>query len=118
MLPKKNRLIETTDFNAVYKNGRYFSYGNLGIKVMRNNLKTNRFGISVGIKVSKKATTRNKIKRLLREIANAFVFEITPGFDIIMFYQKNGEEIASLEELVQQFKMILKKSNLPINKNK
>ena len=68
MLPKKNRLKNKKDFERVFKQGKGFKEDFLFFKITKNNLKENRFGFIVSLKVSKKAVLRNKVKRRLREI--------------------------------------------------
>lgn len=46
-----------------------------------------RIGFSVGLKFSKKATERNKAKRLLREAARRHATELVNGYDIIIFFK-------------------------------
>jgi ribonuclease P protein component len=82
MFKKENRLTKKKDFDAVWKNGRSSFDKILGVKILPNKLALNRFGIMVGLKVSKKAVERNKIKRRLREIIQAEALNLKNGFDV------------------------------------
>ena len=84
MLTKRHRLLADKDFQKIWKRGRSFYAKNLGFKILTNSLGVSRFGISVGIKVSKRATDRNRLKRQIREIINSKMGKITPGFDIVI----------------------------------
>jgi ribonuclease P protein component len=75
MLPYINRVTKKKDFDKIFKNGFGAFNKAIGIKAMHNNLKRNRYGIIVGIKISKLAVTRNKIKRQIREILKDKVSE-------------------------------------------
>ena len=81
MLPKENRLTKNKEFEKVFKEGRAAYQGLLGIKCIKNGLAISRFGILIGIKVSKKAVERNKVKRRIREIIHLHLNEIAPGYD-------------------------------------
>lgn len=105
MLPKKFRLTKDKDFEKVAKQGRACFTKGLGIKYIRNNLAISRFGIVVSLKVSKKATQRNKIKRRLREIIRKKLPEVKSGYDIMVLtnpsslefdYHQMGEKITGL----------------------
>ncbi|MFA4930862.1 MAG: ribonuclease P protein component [Patescibacteria group bacterium] len=68
MLPAANRLTKRQDFQSILKNGRsgWARYFTIKYQVSDANQPA-RFGFIVSTKVSKLATRRNHIKRLLRE---------------------------------------------------
>lgn len=68
MLPEKNRLKKKRDFERVFKEGSGFKEDFLYLKIIGNGLKSSRFGFAISKKFSKKATTRNQIKRRIREL--------------------------------------------------
>ncbi|MDP2741078.1 MAG: ribonuclease P protein component [bacterium] len=72
---KENRLRKKKDFETIFKNGKTFKEGFLILKIIKNNLETNRFGFIISQKVSKKATVRNRIKRKLREVVRLNIKE-------------------------------------------
>lgn len=84
MLAKINRLTERKDFSAVYARGTYLSFKGLTIKYLLSKNKMSRIGFSVGLKFSKKAVERNRLKRLLRNAVRIYVESLKPGFDIII----------------------------------
>ncbi len=49
-----------------------------------SNILTSRFGIAVGLKVSKRAVVRNKIKRQLRAALQQLLPRIFPGWDLVV----------------------------------
>ena len=88
MLKKQNRLNSKTAFNATYKNRNVISDDFLVLYAGR--LKTDkscptRVGFVVSKKVHKRATKRNRIKRLLRE--NVRLMFLNKNTDIIDNYQ-------------------------------
>ncbi len=113
MLPKRNRLKKKKDFEQVFKKGQFFREDFLTLKIVLNGLKNSRFGFIVSKKVSKKAVTRNKIKRWLRV---AILLQIKMGgitqkpSDIIIII-KPGVEIKNFQEIKETINRILKNSN-------
>lgn len=112
MLPYKNRLIKRKDFEAVYKYGRFFSSGGISLKVKENNLADSRIGFSVGIKFSKKAVARNRLKRQLREIFKTNLARIKQRLDIVVMIQKDKKEKIESAELRNMVKEALNKGKL------
>ncbi|KKQ67033.1 MAG: ribonuclease P protein component [Candidatus Nealsonbacteria bacterium RIFCSPLOWO2_12_FULL_39_31] len=103
MLSKENRLKKKKDFEDVFKNGRGYKDGFLYLKIIKNNLEPSRFGFVVGVKFSKSAVKRNKIKRWLRELTRINLQVIEKGFDCVVivfpgFKAKNFEEAEGLAE--------------------
>src|SRR3989344_755261 len=84
MLPKKNRLTKTKDFEKIFKQGRSFYTKLLGVKVLANQTGSNRFGIVISSKISKKSTKRNKLKRQLRQALRAANAGLTAGLDLVI----------------------------------
>lgn len=84
MLPKSNRLSKTKEIEKVYKSRKSFFSKTLGVKALENGLECSRFAIAIGLKVSKKATKRNRVKRQLREILRLNLEKIKTGFDVMI----------------------------------
>ena len=84
MLPKKQRIRQSKEFESVFKNS-YSNYNTiLGFKSSKNTLNATRFGFIVGTKVSKLSVKRNLLKRRLRALAKDSLQMIKPGFDIVI----------------------------------
>lgn len=94
------------EFEAVFKKGKTRAGKLVFLKILKNNLDDNRFGIVVSKKISKKAVNRNKIKRRLKEIIRQI--NIKSGFDIVIvakpeILDKKYQEIKDeLEELLKK----------------
>lgn len=82
MLSKEYKLKKKNDFKKVFNKGRYYQQGFIKLKFAKNNLKKSRFGFIVGLKVSKKAVERNRIKRRLEETTRLCINELKQGFDV------------------------------------
>ena len=84
MLPRKYKLKKDNDFKKVFNQGKHYQKDFIKIKFLKNGLEINRFGLIVGLKISKKAVQRNKIKRQLEEIIQLELEQMKKGFDVII----------------------------------
>ncbi len=112
MLPRKNRLIEKSDYERVIRKGASFSFGEISLKFAKNNAEFARIGFLAGKKSGRKSSARNAIKRKLRGAFLKELKNIKPGFDIVVFcnyYEKEGKKF-KLEK--NQIKNLLEKSGL------
>lgn len=111
MLEQKNRLKKKKDFERVWKKGKRFQHGFLSLKIVKNDLRNSRFAFVVGLKVSKKAVVRNKIKRRLRHIIKREMPRIKSGIDvsIIALPCLENKDFQELKDITNK---LLKKSNI------
>lgn len=76
------------DFEAVFKKGRGVGENGLFLRFTRSsNLVPSRFGIVISKKVSAKAVTRNRKRRLLKEAIRAYGQELKKGVDAVIVVQ-------------------------------
>lgn len=115
MLPSKYRLTKNKDFARVAKLGQAFFGPELGIKWIKNNLLYSRFGISISLKIDKKAVVRNRIKRILRAILKENLSKISKGFDFLILTKPKIKEL-EYQEIKRKLLLILEKSKLTENK--
>lgn len=112
MLPKKNRLKRKKDFQRVFQKGRGIKEGVLVFKWLPNSLKENRFGIIVSQKVSKKAVSRNKIRRRLQAHLRLKLSKFKKNLDGVIIVQPGAKEekketiLDSLNKIFQRAKLI------------
>lgn len=111
MLPKKHRLTKKKDFGRVFKQGKHYQQDFISLKINKNNLEFSRFGFIVGLKISKKAVVRNKIRRRLSEIIRLKFKQISSGFDIVILTQPEiiGK---SYQETEESLVVLFRKSKL------
>jgi len=84
MLSSKFRLRRKEEVNLVFKTGRSISAPEFAFRFLPNSLSGTRIAVLVGVKLSKKAVDRNRIRRRLREIARLNFTKIPPGFDLLI----------------------------------
>ena len=104
----KLALTKRSQYLAVYKAGKAFVTDLLVLKVIPNNLDITRVGYSVTKEIGK-ATVRNHIKRLLKEIIR--VLEIKNGWDIVFIARKRITE-ADYHKLDEVVTGLLKRADL------
>ncbi|HPN54676.1 MAG TPA: ribonuclease P protein component [Candidatus Moranbacteria bacterium] len=84
MLAQKNRLTRREDFLRVCTKGNFLSLNGLALRYFPSLDSKTQIGFSVGLKFSKKAVERNRLKRLLRNAVRIHIESLKPGFDIVV----------------------------------
>jgi ribonuclease P protein component len=111
VLPKKIRLTKKKDFEKIFRQGDHLAEKFLVLKLAENNLDYSRFGFIVGLKVSKKAVVRNRIRRQIQESIRTNINGIKNGFDIIILARPTIKD-KSYKEINLTVKSALKKRGL------
>jgi ribonuclease P protein component len=110
-LPKPHRLRRRQDFQKVYQYGKRHQLVHLTLRSLQylpsnttENLPATRFGISVSKTVSKKAVTRNLLKRQVKAALRQILPQITSGWSVIIGVRPSAqgcEYVEILRELEQ-----------------
>lgn len=112
MLKKEFRL-SRKEFSAAFRKGRYFSFGELVIIYCKTARARARFGVSCGLKISKKAVVRNRIRRQMYEIIRVHYDAILQGDYLVLvkpsILSKNFSQLTS--SLLAAFRIINEKNN-------
>ena len=104
---RKFRLNKSVHFKEILKTGVRKNKQGLSFYVKPNNLSYGRLGFSIPKKTTKKAVTRNVIKRTIRESFRHHQSLLT-GLDILIFYNTAFYDKASLKrELDSQWKSLI-----------
>jgi len=85
---REERLTKSSQFAAVFKNGKAWANDLMVLRAMPNGLEFSRLGLVVSKRVGKKAVIRNRVRRLLREVAR--LTPIEPGWDIVIIARKEA----------------------------
>ncbi len=88
MLSLIHRLRKEMDIAKVLKSKAGAFDSACGVKICKNGLAVSRFAVVVGIKVSKNAVDRNRVRRQYREILRLMIDQIKPGFDVLLLTAK------------------------------
>lgn len=109
MLSNINRLRKSNEIQKVFKFGKSIRSANFSLRYNPNRASNNRFAIVVGLKVSKLATRRNAIKRLVREVIRINLPSIPTSFDIVLTAHKLANWPIKLADVQLELTELLKK---------
>lgn len=118
-LPRAHRLKDRRDFRNVYRQGITRQSPHLRLKAVRvkvlsleqKEIASTRLGISISRKVSKKAVTRNRIKRLIRAALRELLPNIVPGWNIVLTVKPEAIG-CEYEHFLRELKQLLKKAEI------
>lgn len=107
------RIKNSADFRRAFDRRKSVSNGALIIYGVENGLDYPRLGISVSRKKVRRATARNRIKRMIREAFRLQKAELAPGMDLIVLprggeltFAEAQESMASLgRDLARRLKL-------------
>lgn len=103
MLNQSLRLNKNKEFDQVFQAGHSFFGIFLGIKALKNGENINKFGVLVGLKISKLAVKRNLVKRRIKSVLKKENKNLKQGYNIVVItkpeiinqnYQEIKEEIS------------------------
>ncbi len=99
------------DFEKLAKQGQSFFSQEFGFKILKNNLKHNRYGIVVNLKVDKRAVVRNKIRRRFRDIIKNHEKDLKQGFDVMILTREQTKNL-DFQEIKEKMELLLKKAKI------
>ena len=111
MLPKEHRLRHEKDIKALFAKGKSVFGMYAGIKFGKNSEDESRFTVVAGVKISKKAVARNRIKRRYRALLHNHIYDVVSGYDVLVLVKKEAIE-ATTEELEKDLLKTLTKAKL------
>lgn len=112
MLPKNHRLRKNKDFERVFEKGQSRGTKWLWLKKVKTEPQQPvRIGIVMPSKHFKKAVTRNKLKRQIRELLRKKLSDLKSGFDVVVL-GKPGLEQKTFEQKRKILGRLLKKGKL------
>ena len=119
MLPETNRLKHRKDFSAVYRKGIRRNSAYLSLRALRKpksvelskptaekSLQPTRTGISISLKVSKRAVVRNRIKRQIRAALRQLLPRLKFGWDLVIVVRPIAQE-CNYAEILQELEQLL-----------
>lgn len=97
MLPKANRLTSDYDFRKVRRQGRKMKTPFFDLYYLPrggpSSLAVSRFGFVVSLKLDKRATRRNRVRRIFREEVRSLLPKTKKGFDCAFWVRKRSLEV-------------------------
>lgn len=110
MLSKHLRMKSSAQFDYIFKKGKTLKNKNILIFYSPSKQKTPKFGIVVSKKIGK-STTRNAIKRKIREIIKENLTNLNNSYNYV-FIARSGIENLSYTEISCQVIKIIKNSEV------
>lgn len=90
MLPAAHRLRRKQDVERVSRVGRPAFVRTLTVRYTPNGLAVSRATVVAGLKVHKRSTRRNRVKRLLREaLRREYLTHLRSGYDVVIYAKKD-----------------------------
>jgi len=96
------------DFDSVFKEGKGCQGDLLFLKVARNQKGFNRIAFSVSQKIAKKAVSRNRMRRMMRQAMLDLSEDIEKGLDMV-FVARTAFEKEKSQRVREEIKELLKK---------
>jgi len=109
----EKRTLKKKEFDLIYRKGKSFNGRSFSLKVLAQKYLSGstRFGIVLGLKISKKAVVRNKKKRQLKEIARKMKSQLKSGF-LVSVIAKPEIVNTEYQELNKEFLCLCQKAGL------
>lgn len=111
MLPKQFRLSKKRDFELVFKRGKSIKGNGFILNFLEKGNEDLKIGFIVSLKVHKKATRRNKLKRRMREATRANLEKIKRGFLIVIVALPEAVNF-SYQQIKENLEKLFQKANL------
>ena len=113
-LPKVHRLTRRQDFTQVYEKGRRRSSKDLTLRILLPISATDasphpsftQIGVTVSLKVSKRAVVRNRIKRRILAGLQTLLPDLFPGLKIVVSAKPSVTQ-CNYVQILQQLKQLL-----------
>jgi ribonuclease P protein component len=112
MLPKTERL-KREEFTNILKSGKRLNSKHLLLYVLKNTKEKTKtkFSFSISKKISKNATSRNKLRRRGYSVIAKLKNKLRPGF-MCFFSFKKGGELTTFRELEKEIAELLSVSSV------
>ena len=103
-------LKKNEDFLRLYKKGSFYVGKYIILYIKKNDLSTNRIGITVSKKVGK-SVVRNRVRRLIRENYRFFELFLLNSYDFV-FVARKSLGIPNFSVIKKEMKYLVKKLNV------
>ncbi|RDY25583.1 ribonuclease P protein component [Romboutsia weinsteinii] len=104
-------LKKDSDFRKVYKHGKSIANRYLVMYILKNKSDSSRVGISISKKVGK-AITRNRIRRLIKEVYRLDIdSKVKSGYDIV-FIARMPSKDATFKDIEKSINTLAKKADI------
>jgi len=105
MFPKPHRL-PSSHIRAVFEKGKRIHTPDFQFIVLKSAADVSRFAVFVPARIDKRATVRNRSKRLVREAIRRLLPEVAGGWDVVVVVKRDLSAMKQSQAL-EQLKAIL-----------
>ena len=109
---KKEHILKSKDFMAVYRKGRSFKRSGVVMCCAPTALGHNRLGFSISSSVIKLASLRNRLRRVFREIYRKRRATMKSAFDIVFIVRRNPGKNISYEWAESVYTALVKEAGI------
>ncbi|MBV8884953.1 MAG: ribonuclease P protein component [Chroococcidiopsidaceae cyanobacterium CP_BM_RX_35] len=117
-LPKANRLQHRQDFREVFRDGIRRNSSHLTLRALPSQPEIplleavkatppTRIGISISLKVSKRAVIRNRIKRQIQAAFRQLLLRTSPGWRLVVVVQPSAVQECDYHQFLQELEQLL-----------
>jgi len=96
LFPKSARLNTPEDFKVVFKQANKLNFSGFTIYVLKTDQTDSRLGLAISKKSVKKAVSRNRIKRIIRDSFRLRRCKLD-GWDIVFVSRKAADQLSKSE---------------------
>lgn len=110
-LPKGYRLKRRQEFEQVYRRGRRYPSPHLLLRLLRSPshpLDPSRIAVVVSLKVSKRAVTRNLLRRRIQAALTSLLAQLAPGYWVVITVKPGTAECAYCDILRELEQLLIK----------
>ncbi len=109
-MKNEERIKRNSHFRYIYNRGKSISNDVLVLYTLKNNINSNRLGISVSKKVGN-SVVRNRVKRLIKESYRLNKESFNKGYDFI-FIARQKASLADYKKIQGAMKHLMKKTGI------
>lgn len=106
---KNEHILKSKDFRAAYKKGTFFKKESAVLYRLRNDLGHNRIGFSISSRNVRLASSRNRLKRLFREVYRRTRKDLKTAFDLVFVIRTDPGKNFSYKKAEEIFMSLVKK---------
>lgn len=100
---KREHILKSKQFSAIYKKGRSCKSDYLAAYCLPNNIGITRIGFSISSKKIRLATTRNRLRRLIREVFRKVKKDLRPGHDVVIVVVRSPGQWPQYKDVETKF---------------
>jgi ribonuclease P protein component len=110
MLPKPHRL-PSPRIREVFEKGKRIHDASFQLILLKNDIDVSRFAVLVPVRIDKRATIRNRMRRIVREAIRHLVPEVAGGWDVVVMVKKDLS-VVKQTQVLEQLHSILARGNV------